>query len=428
MNMKLVKQFSLILGVLMISSVVMAQKKNETSAAVEYKNNYLKAFMTGDMDAAKKALRSAKEFIDLAAAHPETQDSEKTLWLKGEIYSSYMTVGIMSQDTSFIKEAGEDAIDVAIAAFKKGYPNSKKYKKDYENSVAQKAGQMDQYANMMYQAEMFEEAAEIYHTMYRYFDAINVLDSTSLFNASLCFEKAAPKYASKLAEATNAEDSTIYAEGYERMYTKAAEGYSKLAEVGYKGTSSAVYAARAYQELGEYDKAIEVINMARKNDPTDKSLLLELVNTNIAAGNAEGAEKALTDAIEADPNNKQLFYTIGTIYIDLKKNAEAQESLEKALAIDPDYVDAQYQLGAHLFNWANDIMLEANNLKIGDPRFNELKAQSEEKMNQAVVQLEKYILNDPNNKAILTILYQAHHKAGNTEKALEYKKRAEAAE
>lgn len=398
-----IKNVSLALGVLALSSVAFGQKKNETSAAVEYKTKYLPALMQGDFETAKKALRSAKEFVDLAAAHPDTENSQKTLWLKGEIYYNYLTVGMMSQDTSFIKEAGEDAIDQSVAAFKKGYPLGKKHKADIEASVGKNVEQMNGMAGMLYQAEQFEGAAEVYETMAKYNDAIEVMDSISIFNASLCYEKA-------------------------EKYDKAAAGYEKLAEAQYKGVTSAVDASRAYRKAGKIEKAKSIIDKARETNPSNRELLLELVNTNIESGDAAGAEKALNDAIATDPENKALHYTIGTIYIDLKENEKAEESLNKALEIDPNYVDAQYQLGAHLVTWAGDLKQEANDLKFGDPNYNKLIAQSEETYKRALIPLEKYIEAFPNDKPVLNILFQLHRNLGNSEKAIEYKKRAEGIE
>ena len=112
------KNAILVLGIITISSTSFGQKKNETSAAVVYKNQFMSAMMRSNIDAAKKSLIEAKEFIDLAAAHEDTKNSQKTLWLKGEIYASFLTVGMQSMDTSFIALAGEDAIATSAAAFK----------------------------------------------------------------------------------------------------------------------------------------------------------------------------------------------------------------------------------------------------------------------------------------------------------------------
>ena len=398
-----IKNVSLALGVVALSTVAFGQKKNETSAAVEFKNKYMPALMKQDMEAAKKALRSAKEFVDLAAAHPDTENSQKTLWLKGEIYYNFLTLGTMSQDTSFIKEAGEDVIEQSIAAFKKGYPLGKKMKRDFEESVGKNVAQMDPMANMLYTAEQYEAAAEVYETMVKYNAAIEVLDSNSLYNASICYEKA-------------------------EKFDKAAEGFEKLANAGYRGTISSVNASRAYRSAGNLEKAKAIISKARETDPTNRELLLELVNTNLDAGDAAGAEQALTDAIATDPKNKVLHYTIGTILIDLKKYEDAEASLNKALEIDPNYQDAQYQLGAHLVTWAGELKLEASDLKFGDPNYNKLIAQSDETYKRALIPLEKYIEANPNDKPVLNILFQVNRNLGNSEKALEYKKRYEGVE
>jgi Tfp pilus assembly protein PilF len=164
----------------------------------------------------------------------------------------------------------------------------------------------------------------------------------------------------------------------------------------------------------------------RKKYPNDRDLLLELVNINIDAGDAAGAEAALNEAISTDPNNKQLHYTIGTIYIDLKEYEKAENALNKALEIDPNYADALYQLGAHLVTWAGETKTAANQLKFGDPSYNKMIEDSEATYKRALIPLEKYIEKSPNDKDVLNILFQLNRSLGNSEKAMEYKKRADA--
>ena len=396
----LLRNFGLSIGVIVLTSVSVAQKKNETSAAVEYKNKYRAAMQKGDLETAKKTLISAKGFIDFATAHPDTKNSQKTNWLKGEIYSSFLTLGIQSQDTAFMKLAGEDAIDQSIAAFKHGYGLGKKMKTDIEKSVYQKASILNGMGNMLYKADQFKEAAEIYEYQAKYSDAINELDSSAIYNASLCHEKSGE-------------------------YLVAAMGYEKLSNAGYRTTTCAILASSSFRKSGDLSRAKEIVSKARKTNPSNRDLLLELVNTNIEAGDAAGAQAALNDAISTDPGNKKLHYTIGTIYIELKKNIKAEEALNKALALDKDYADAQYQLGAHLVTWAGELKTEANQLKFGDPSYNELLKQSNETYKKALFPLEAYIANYPNDKAVLNILFQINRSLGNSEKALEYKKRAE---
>ncbi len=384
-----------------LTTSALAQKKNETSAAVEFKNKYQVALMSGDNEGAKKALIAAKGFIDLAAEHPETKESPKTLYYKGEIYSNFLVLGMQTMDTSFIKLAGEDALEVSIAAYKKGFEVSDKFDRDIKDAVMQKRSMLDMYSNAMYKNEMFKEAGELYMTQAMFSDAVNELDTTSIFNGAICYEKASE-------------------------FVKAAEGYEKLAKAGYKGTTTYVLASAAYRKGGQPEKSKAIIAEGRKKYPSDKDLLLELVNTNIDQGDAAGAEAALNEAIAKDPNNKQLHYTIGTIYIDLKENAKAEQALNKSLEIDPEYIDAMYQLGAHLVTWAGDTKTAANQLKFGDPNYNKMIQESDDIYKRALIPLEKYIAKSPNDKDVLNILFQLHRSLGNSEKAMEYKKRADA--
>jgi len=396
----LLKTISLTVVALAITSTSIAQKKNETSAAVEYKNKYRAAMQKGDFETAKKALISAKNFIDLAAVHIDTKNRQKTNWLKGEIYANFLVLGMQAQDTNLMKLAGEDAMDQSIAAFKYGYSLGKKMKGDFQESVYRNISMLNNMGNMLYKAEQFKEAAEVYEYQAKYSDAINMLDSSAIYNASLCHEKSGE-------------------------YLAAATGYATLSKAGYRGTSCAILASSAYRKAGNLKEAKAIVNKARETNSSNRDLLLELVNTNIEAGDAAGAQAALNDAITTDPTNKQLHYTIGTIYIELKENSKAEEALNKALELDNTYADAQYQLGAHLVTWAGNLKTEANQLKFGDPNYNTLLNQSEQTYKRALVPLEAYITNYPNDKAVLTILFQINRNLGNSAKALEYKKRAD---
>lgn len=395
------KSLGLIFCFSALTFISFGQKKNVTSAAVEYKNNFQPAFMQQDFAAAKKSLMVAKKFIDLAAEHEETKADQKMLYYKGQIYGSLAMISATEENAD--ENAVLDALNTSLKSYEEGHKAGKKYQSDIEDAVNMTITLFNMAAGASYQAEQYKDAAEAYDYASKYADAIGHLDSSMVYNSALCYEKAGD-------------------------YANAAPRYERLAKVNYRGSTSAILASSAYRKAGNQEKALEVINEARKNDPANKDLLLELVNANIDAGDAAGAEKALSDAIAADPNNKQLHYTIGTIYIDLGKNAEAEESLNKALELDPDYVDAQYQLGAHLVTWAGNVNTEAKQLPFGDAKYNQMIAESEEIYKRALVPLEKYIVSFPNDKQVLTILFQIQRSLGNSEKALEYKKRADAAE
>lgn len=352
----------LLLAVVALSgSVVFAQKSVETSAAVEYKNNFQDAFMRQDLAKAKASLEKAKKFIDEAAAHPDTKESPKTLLLKGDIYFSALLM--KGLDTTSFPDITEESFDIALDSWKKAY-TSKKYAPDVEESIEQKRMLIEMGAVQAYNSKMFPEAMAAYDMLSQLSTPLNKVDTSAIYYAGICAE--------------NAKD-----------WDNAVKYYGKCADYGYKVPD--IY----------------------------RSIAGALIN----AGKKAEATAYIEKALEKSPNDKELYYVIGTFYMEAGENDKATESLRKAVAIDPKYWDAQYQLGAHLQSIGSKIRSEANTLKLGDPNFDKLIAQSDEYYRQALVPLEAYITANPNDKAVLQSLSQLHRALKNTEKALEYKKR-----
>ncbi|MDH4473223.1 MAG: tetratricopeptide repeat protein [Fluviicola sp.] len=364
--MKNSKNWFLLAALALTTGFSFAQKAVETSAAVEYKNNFQGAFMQQDMEKAKSSLTKAKAFIDQAAAHPDTKESPKTLYLKGEIY--FYALLMKGMDSTSFPEITEQALDEAVASWNKAYTISNKMDADIEESIAQKKGLVDMGAVAMYNAKQYKEAMEAYDFQSQLSTAINKIDTTAIYFAGIC--------------ADNAED-----------WDNAVKYYSKCADYGYK--------------VPEIYKTV--------------------ASTLIKAGKTAEATVYLEKAIEKDPNDKEMHYVVGTFYMEAGQNEKATESLRKAVAIDPKYWDAQYQLGAHLQSQGTKIRTEANALKLNDPNFDKLIAQSDEYYKQALVPLEAYISALPNDKDVLLCLSQIYRALKNTEKALEYKKRLDEA-
>jgi tetratricopeptide (TPR) repeat protein len=255
--------------------------------------------------------------------------------------------------------------------------------------------------DQLYKEEKYAETGEAYELQVKLSDAMNQVDTVSLYNAGICYEKA-------------------------KNYMKAGEIFSEAARFNYKLPFSYAKASGNFRLAGKSDLAKNIISEGRKKFPTDRDLLLELVNISIDEGDNAGAEAALAAAIATDPNNKVLHYTIGTIYSQLKQNDKAEAALNKALEIDPQFDDAMYQLGAILVTWAGETKTAANQLKFGDARYDAMLKEADDIYKRALIPLEKYIAKNPNDKDVLTILFQLHRSLGNSEKAIEFKKRADA--
>ncbi len=402
MKNRLVK-ISLIACSFMFAFNSFSQKLNETSAALEYKKFeelFQKMMMTGEnkLEEGKKILLKAKTYIDLAAENPTTKDNAKTLFYKGEIYTGLLMAA--AEDTNYIKENGDMLLEVGLASYKRAYED-KKFKEDVRSSIGTKKFLFGAGADKMYKDEKFKEAAELYDLQVKLSDAMNEVDSVSLFNSGLSAERA----------------------GEIKM---AADRYKQAAEIGYRAPSIYAIASSTLRKDGRLEEAKEIITIGQKKYPNNKDILFELVNMNLQAGDNAAAEASLAAAIAADPTNKQLYMTIGTIYMELKEEDKAEAALLKALELDPKYSDALYQLGAMYTGKASNMKADASQLKNGDPKYDVMLKNADDMNRKAVPYLEAYIETSPNDKQVLTILSQIHRSLKNPEKSAEYKKRADA--
>lgn len=361
--MKNNKHWLLTAGLLMTSVLSFAQKAVETSAAVEFKNNFQPAFNSGDMDKAKSSIRKAKDFIDAASAHEDTKESPKTLYYKGEIY--FFLVIMKGVDSVAFEDVNEEqALRTSIDSYKKGYNVSNKMKADIEDAIRQKKTMLDISAVAAFNAKQYKDAMEAYEVQVELSSALNRVDTLAIYYAGVCAE--------------NNVD-----------WDNAAKFYSKCADYGYKVPEIYKIVANAY----------------------------------IQGKKTEEATAFLEKAIQKSPKDKELYYVIGTFYMESGQNEKATENLRKAVEIDPKYWDAQYQLGAHLQSIGSEIRSKANALPLGDPNFDKLIAESEVYYKQAVDPLEAYLAANPKDRAVLQSLSQLHRALKNTEKAVEYKRR-----
>ncbi len=401
---KRMKNLAILIGAALLSSSAFAQKNNETSAAIEYlkfKDQVKMMMMEGKIDFSiiQPTIAKAKEFIDLAAANETTKTSPKTLYYKGEIYTGYLIA--FSTDSVFAKTESENYLNIGLAAYKQSLSVSGKFRGDIETSIIKQRSIYGSNIDTLYKYEKYKEAAEACELLVKLSDVVGQVDTSTIYFTGVCFEKA-------------------------KMYEKAGDKYSQAARYNYKLPNAYARASVNFRLAGKSDLAKAIITEGRKKFPTDRDLLLELVNISIDEGDKAGAEAALAAAIATDPNNKILHYTIGTIYSQLNQHDKAETALNKALEIDPEFERGMFQLGAVLVTWAAEKKTEANQLKFGDARYDVLLKEADDIYRRALIPLEKYIAKNPNDKDVLTILYQLHRSLGNTEKAIEFKKRADA--
>lgn len=394
------------IGIITFCNLSFAQKVAETDAAIAF-NAFNQALYSGDLVKAQKSITDAKSSIDQAASNDETKNSPKTLFYKGEIYLGYLLA--YSQDSLLIEEISDKYIEEAVSAFKSCYSVSKSiggkvfktYKADLKETIANKKNLFSMAANMSYEQKLYAEAAEVYELGAKLSSTIEEVDTVSIFNAGLCYEKSGD-------------------------LANAARLYNQCATYNYNAPDIYSMVSYCYRATGNIVEAENIVSEGRKKYPLDQGLIKEMVNNKIASGDNAGAEAALNEAIAGDPNNKDLYYVIGTIYSEANKFDKAEEALNKSLELDPVYEKSLYQLGAILISWAGNIQDSANTLGYKHPDYKKLLAEANGIYKRALVPLDKYVGIQTDDLEVLTLLWQISRNLEDTVKAEEYKKRMDA--
>ncbi len=387
-----------LLSASLVTSIgIQAQNSNVVSAAVEYKK-FDMAFYTGNMEQAKEVLLKSKEYIDPAMEHASTKEDAKAHLYNGKIHFGLALVSGVLDDEALKEFQSEENKERYESSLKFAH-NHRKFKRDVEDFVNNWVTMSTQAGTASFENEDFVSAFAGFAGAYELSKILDKDDADMKNNAMVSAQNAINKF-------KNDED---------------------------------------------YDGAIEFIKLTKEVFPGNVDLTIQAVNLAFAKGDMEQATTFLNEAVETDPENDVLFATMGTVFLgsaddlaeqlkgmdvtdpnftsisDLAEEsyAKAEANLSKALELNPKNKDAAYNLGVLYLGKGEKLSLIAKQMDFNDPRYNETVAQSEEMYKKAIVPLEMYIEQEPDNTGVLQVLFQVHRKAGNTEKALEYKRRAE---
>ena len=139
-----------------------------------------------------------------------------------------------------------------------------------------------------------------------------------------------------------------------------------------------------YNELGELDKALEIIAAGRKEFPTSYSLLIDEANVYYKKGDNDTFKARLEKAIELNPTEPTLYYNVGVMNMGQKKTDEAIKYFEKAIELKPDYSEAYNNIGAAIIDKAIPIVDEMNKNLTDFKKYDALQAKQKAVYKQAV--------------------------------------------
>ena len=184
--------------------------------------------------------------------------------------------------------------------------------------------------------------------------------------------------------------------------------------------------ALIYKSLGEEDKAIEALELARASNPKDTGLILTEANYYYSKGDISRFQDLVKLALEIEPTNAALYYNLGvTAYEDGKNRDTAQEYYLKAIELDPKMTNAYINLTSSINDQANEYSVEMDGLGRGaaaNKRYEELAAKKLKLFERCIEILEKYReQQSTENPEIVKMLKGFYSISGNYEAAKEMK-------
>ncbi|HUR33894.1 MAG TPA: tetratricopeptide repeat protein [Vicinamibacterales bacterium] len=223
----------------------------------------------------------------------------------------------------------------------------------------------------------------------------------------------------------------------------------------------------AYQELGQFEKAIQVFEDARKLAPNDPSMTTYLIRAQMAARNYSAAAEVARAARAQSPNDLRLaslesmalrrggkvdqgvaameeffrrqqddpdtYVAMAQVYTDANRGAQAVKVLQEAQLKFPSETGIRFELGAVLDKQKKYAESEAvfRELISSDPQnaaalnyLGYMLAERGERLNESVDYIKRALALDPDNGSYLDSIGWAYFKDGKLDLAAEHLKRA----
>ena len=364
-----------------VGTTLFAQK-----AAIQTAYNYLRY---DDLD-------KAKEAIDQAALNESTSLMAKTWYYRGQIYHA-----IFESTKDQFKALKPGSLDEAYKSYGKTLELDTKgeYKDDLMKRMTILSSQfindgVDNFKDKKYNEALvnFEKSIAIN------FKYLNFTDTLAIYNAALAADKS-----------NNTQKARKY--------------YGELIALNYGGAK--LFSFLAANEISANDTvaAISTLRNGRKKYPSNAELAVAELNIYLSSGKDKEAISQIDQAIANDPQNSNLFYAKGVLNDKLGNAELAQESYKKAIELKTDFFDANYNMGASLFNQGAEMVIKANAFPASKQKeFEAMKKLYDAKFNEAKPYFEKAYELNSKDLATLQNLKQIYTRLNDLGKATEMKK------
>ena len=113
-------------------------------------------------------------------------------------------------------------------------------------------------------------------------------------------------------------------------------------------TDTLLLVGQLWTEIGDYRRAIDALERARKDDPSLRKAHYDEGMAYIRWEHWPEAAAEFQSELAIAPSDLDAKYNLGFVFLQQAKAAEAIQLFEQVIAVDPNYANAQYQIGKHL--------------------------------------------------------------------------------
>ena len=352
------KKITLIIGLAIVYSAVLGQAKNVNKA-----NSSLSA---GN-------LAEALEFIEPAISFEKTMGKGKTWYTRAQIFDR-----IAVSEEESVKSLDADALPKAVESYYKVLELENESSTYYNLANLALDALYQHYANVgvaSYEAQDYPEALIQFENL----ATIKPSDTTAYI------------YAGTVAH-------------QDENYDAALKHYYKVVELDHHTLSvynSIIGIEMAIKE--NYDKAMEVLVIAKEKFPEDIDLKKIEIDLLIKTEQVEEAIASLDKAIQLEPSNGNLHYNMAFLLGETGKKEESTAAYLNGIEMAPDYIPLYYNLAFTYIEEGNILIKEANDMDIKKYQKEGGKLEEEARANygKALPFLDKANEIEPNDTATL---------------------------
>ena len=375
------KRLKIILFTCLLSTSVFAQK-----SAIQTAYNYLRY---DDLD-------KAKEAIDQAAGNPASNTIAKTWFYRGQIYHA-----IYETTKEQFKSLKPGSLEEAYRSYEKvkELDVKEEYKEDVDKRLSVLSSQFLNSGVDNFKEKKYAEALDCFEKSLIISKKYSMsIDTLAMYNAAVAAEKA-------------------------NNYDKAKKYYGELIDLDYRGARTYSMLVGVQLNTKDTTSALATLKEGRQKFPSNNDLSIAELNLYLSSGKDLEASAQIDQAITNDPQNPNLYYAKGVLNDKMNKPDIARTAYMKAIEIKPDHFDANYNLGAMLFNEGAELVNKANALPASKQKeFDDLKKKYEAKFIESKPYFEKAYELNPKDMSTLQNLKQVYTRLNDLNKAAEIKK------